>query len=246
MYSEGLAESSCGPLEFRREIMKLLVRLVVLSLLLVATTGVASAAPVTRAEFEEWRGRFVADYRAAAKADRADESVGTSWTAAKAFSMSLWAEGIADNALDELYAKHTLFPPDRTKYVTPAGVLLATAIQNSDFAGEGGSLPGEKLHKKLAKQSVEIVYTKAWDDGDRVDEFLRNSFKQGELKAPASGKLQRDVYPFLVFHRVDGKLYLAAFSREFLEIINAITTMQIAMHSRPGTRVPIMPSARAS
>lgn len=226
--------------------MKLLVQLVVLSLILVATTGTACAAPVTRAEFEEWRGRFVADYRAAAQADNRAEPGATAWTAAQAFNTSLWAEGIADNALDELYAKHTLFPPDRAKYVTPAGVLLATAIQNSDFAGEGGSLPGEKLHKKLAKQSVEIVYTKAWDDGDRVDEFLRKSFKRAELKAPAGGKLQRDVYPFLVFHRVDGKLYLAAFSREFLEIINAITTMQIAMHERPQTRAPLLSSARSS
>lgn len=225
--------------------MKLLVRFVVLSLL-VATTGVASAAPVTRAEFEEWRARFVADYRAAAQADSRGEPIPTSWTAAKAFSTSLWADGIADNALDELYVKHTLFPPERVKYVTPAGVLLATAIQNSDFAGDGGSLLGEKLHKKLAKQSVEIVYTKAWDEGDRVDEFLRKSFKQAKLKAPADGKLRRDVYPFLVFHRVDGKLYLAAFSREFLEIVNAITTMQIAMHELPQTRAPLLSSARSS
>lgn len=208
--------------------MKLMLRLMTVVLLWAAVAGTASAA-VTRAEFEEWRARFVEDYREAARAD--DRGEGDDWSAAKAFAGSLWPDGIADNALDELHAKHTLFPPERKSYTAPAGVLLAQVVQNSDFAGDGGSVSGATLHPKLGGQPVEIVYTKAWDDGDRVDEFLRKSFKRSELKAPAVGKLQRDAYPFLIFHRVGGKLYLAAFSREFLEIANAVMTMQIASYA---------------
>lgn len=206
------------------------IRALLISLLALTALN-AWADEVTSAEFNDWRQRFAADYSAAAKVDRTSEHKTTDqpWRAALPFANSVWSEGIADDALEEMQASHQLFPTGRAVHAMRAGDLISRVIQNSDFAGYGGSRRGDTLHQRMPAETLEIVYIKAWDDGDRVDELLRREFKaRAALKLPSAGTLQRDAYPFLIFRKVDGKLYLAALTGEFMKIINAVSTMQIS------------------
>lgn len=196
--------------------MTLVLRLCCTFLLAIALPSWAQTLPQ---DFVHWASRFDRDMQiveASAIGERA------------ATSQSLWPSGSAAKYLDEMHAAQQLFPRPRNR-VWSVGEAIRFLTKGALFAGSGGTVLGSDLNANLPREVLEVVYLRPPADlGDRLQSALKQRFGVGQLEVPPAGVLRRNEYPFLLFKRIDNKLYLAAFSREFMAVVDAIFTLQIA------------------
>jgi hypothetical protein len=193
--------------------------------LLLAVALPASAQTLAQ-DFADWAKRFEADMRLA-------ESKPVNETAI--FDRSQWPAGSSSKYLSEMHAAQQLFPKPRNRRVWSLGETVGFLAKEARFAGSGGTVVGADLNPNLPRETLEVIYLRLPTEfGDRLDAALKQRFGVDQLKLPPVGVLRRDRYPFLLFKRIDGKLYLAAFSKEFMTVVDAIFTLQIAeAESRP-------------
>jgi hypothetical protein len=171
-------------------------------------------------EFADWAIRFESDMRLA-------ESMAMGETSS--FDRSQWASGSSAKYLREMQAVGRLFPKPRNRRVWGLGESIKFLTRESVFAGSGGTVIGAELNPNLPTDRLEAIYLQPPSElGDRLESALKLRFGVGKLNAPPAGVFRRNEYPFLLFKRVDGKLYLAAFSKEFMAVVDAIFKLQIA------------------
>jgi hypothetical protein len=177
------------------------------------------AQPTAR-EFEDWADRFSEDLRLA-ELKSADEGV--------FFVQSQWSAGTSINYLNQMHSATQLFPKSRNRRVWTLGEALRVLTRGSSFAGPGGEVVGAKLNSYLPAEGLEVLYLHpVAEPRDRLEAAIKQRFGVRKLKVPPAGTFRRNEYPFLLFKRIDGKLYLAAFSKEFMAVVDAIFTLQIA------------------
>jgi hypothetical protein len=193
---------------------------------LVVSVSLPAAAQPTASEFRDWADRFTADLTLA-ESTAPDESA--------MFAKSQWSAGLSVNFLKQRHAQGELFPKPRNLRVWSIGEALRALTKGPAFAGPGGSHNGAELHARLPSESLEVIYVRPLaEPRDRLENALKQRFGVAQLRVPPAGVLRRNEYPFLLFKRIDGKLYLAAFSKEFMTVMDAIFTLQIAeAKSRP-------------
>lgn len=171
-------------------------------------------------EFADWAIRFESDMRLAESTAMGETS---------SFDQSQWASGSSAKYLSEVQAAGRLFPKPRNRRVWGLGESIKFLTRESVFAGSGGTVIGAELNSNLPTDRLEAIYLRPPSElGDRLESALKQRFGVGKLKVPPAGAFRRNEYPFLLFKRVDGKLYLAAFSKEFMAVVDAIFTLQIA------------------
>jgi hypothetical protein len=175
-------------------------------------------------EFVDWTNRFDRDMHIAA-------AIGVGET--PAFALSLWPAGSASKYLYEMHTAGQLFPKPRNRGVWSLGQAFSFLTKANQFAGSGGTVVGADLNGNLPREALEVIYLRPpADPGNRLESALKRRFGVDQLRVPRVGILRRNEYPFLLFKRIDGKLYLAAFSKEFMAMVDAVFTLQIAGSDR--------------
>ncbi|MBT2744967.1 MULTISPECIES: hypothetical protein [unclassified Lysobacter] len=183
----------------------------------------ATVDPVAASAYADWVRRFTADYSASAKrAGAGDDGI------AQAFANSVAPDSLALAYLRELAGQQQLHGASVHAQIATAapGRVVAEVIGGSVFAGSAGPHPGADFGPALpAKESFEGVYV--WfasdDEGKRsIQSALQSKWQRDTLRVPAEGSVERDAFPLLIFRRIDGKLYLAAFTREFQAIVEPL------------------------
>ncbi len=99
--------------------------------------------------------------------------------------------------------------PHEPSALSMAAILLIL-LKEAKPVGLGGLAPssdGTVVYIKLKAEAAENPYA--------------------QNKPPESGKLVRNVYPFLVFKKINGKLVLSSLSKEFNVILDNLHTMQL-------------------
>lgn len=168
----------------------------------------------------DWASRFDGDMRLA-EARVAGE--------APLFAQSQWPFGSSTKYLNEMHSAGQLFPKPRNRRVWSLGEALRFLAKESQFGGSGGTVVGAELNSNLPREELEVVYVRPPPAAAaQLESALKQRFGVDRLEVPAPGVLRRNAYPFLLFKRIDGKLYLAAFSKEFMAMVDAIFSLQIA------------------
>ncbi|ALN91601.1 hypothetical protein LG3211_2634 [Lysobacter gummosus] len=187
----------------------------------------ATLDPVAASAYADWVQRFTADYSASAKRDGEGED-----GIARAFAHSVAPDSLALAYLRELAGQRQLHGASVHAQIATAapGRVVAEVIGGSVFAGSAGRHPGADFGPALpAKESFEGVYI--WfsgdDEGKRpIRSALQSKWRRDALRVPAEGRVERDAFPLLIFRRIGGKLYLAAFTREFQAVVEPLYQQQ--------------------
>jgi hypothetical protein len=183
-------------------------------------TAVPAYSQTLPQDFADWAIRFESDMRVAESTSMGESSP---------FARSQWPSGSSTKYLSEVQAAGRLFPKPRNRRVWGLGESIKFLTRETVFAGSGGSVIGAELNSNLPPDSLEVIYVHPPTElGDRLESALKQQFGVRKIKMPPTGTFRRNEYPFLLFKRVDGKLYLAAFSKEFMAVVDAIFTLQIA------------------
>jgi hypothetical protein len=173
-------------------------------------------------DFENWRQRFSQDMSRAAKNvcdGKANDAI---------FSSSVQSKNLALGYLEDLLKEGKLFNGCRPGRVWDAGTSIAATLSNATYLAYGGEYAGAKISKYLIDEPYEVIYfVPPFDKNYRTGELIYQAFNTTKFEAPPIGVLIRNKVPLLFFKRIDGKLYLAAFSNEFMTVLDAIFNAQI-------------------
>lgn len=188
--------------------------------ILLFATAVPAHSQTLQQDFADWAIRFEGDMRVAESTAMGESS---------SFARSQWPSGSSTKYLSEVQAAGRLFPKPKNRRVWGLGESIKFLTRETVFAGSGGSVIGAELNSNLPPDGLEVIYVHPPTElGDRLESALKQQFGVRKIKMPPTGTFRRNEYPFLLFKRVDGKLYLAAFSKEFMAVVDAIFTLQIA------------------
>jgi hypothetical protein len=193
----------------------------------------AAIDPKRTAEYADWVARFVADYKRAAPAK-------LSGSLEDVFAGSVAKGSPAMVTLAQWNASGQLLGASSGGEISVfgEGLTAETLIARSGYAGTAGVHPAAEFSEVFAqpqfvefskKNPVEGIYF--WLHGDELTselgEELQKQWSVDALRIPSPGTIQRDKFPILFFVRKDGKLYLAAITRELARMMEDIHQFQM-------------------
>jgi hypothetical protein len=177
----------------------------------------------TQAEFTDWKQRFSQDLKRAADTIRSGKKV-----TENVFSDSVWKQGLAQIYLNKLLDEDKLFSTDGRTRVWDTGTSMLSILNGANYSGYGGEHSGKSVNAALPDEQLEAIYfTPPFEKNSDLEKNFKDALGIQKLTVPPNAVLQRQKYPILFFKRVGGKLCLAAFTSEFITIIEVIFNAQI-------------------
>jgi hypothetical protein len=207
-----------------------LLALILTVSLVAMTVGLAHAETFDRVaakkRYVDWYGRFEADFRMFAQA------VGTAS-----------AESLDKPRVNRIFAQ-SVVPDSRM-----AGMLLGLANRPNMMRGNQGDPPvgahtyvmlrtlrsalpagygGAYTNKEpIPSDAGSFIWYLHVHSGETNSGVFRNPEVFNPYHLPPYGVMERNAYPFIVFCEIEGKLYAAGLSAEFVEVVDAMWNRQL-------------------